>query len=83
MTGTLRRSKQTRIDNQNQAKEMKTEKPDNNRNPRAEALEQAIEAQRRRERNLFPLRVNRQTVIYVTRRHANAAYEAQRKEEAK
>ena len=69
----------------------KPEKDDLRANPRPEDLQQAAEAQRRRERHLFPLRVNRQTVIYVTRPRCNAAYadewrrrhEAKRKEETK
>lgn len=40
----------------------------------AEGLDDYIEAQRDRERNLYPLRINSTTVIYVTKRNCTEAY---------
>lgn len=40
----------------------------------AEGLDDYIEAQRDRERNLYPLRINSTTVIYVTKGNCTEAY---------
>lgn len=39
-----------------------------------EGLEEYIEAQRERERNLYPLRINSTTVIYVTKEKCTQEY---------
>ncbi len=49
-------------------------KPDTRRNGRVP--DEVTERQRERERHLFPIRVNAQTVIYVTRDKCNADYAA-------
>lgn len=40
----------------------------------AEELDDYIEAQRERERNLYPLRINSTTVIYVTKGRGRERY---------
>lgn len=47
-------------------------KPDTSKN--ADNLDQIIERQRERERNLYPLRVSKTTVIYVTKKKATKEY---------
>lgn len=47
-------------------------KPDTSKN--IDNLDQIIERQRERERNLYPLRVSKTTVIYVTKKKATKEY---------
>lgn len=47
-------------------------KPDTSKN--TDNLDLIIERQRERERNLYPLRVSKTTVIYVTKRKATKEY---------
>lgn len=47
-------------------------KPDTSKN--IDNLDQIIERQRERERNLYPLRVSKTTVIYVTKKKVTKEY---------
>lgn len=49
-------------------------KPDVSKNADVSQLDEVLQRQRLKEKNLFPLRINSTTVVYVTKDKCNAEY---------